>query len=972
MSKFSLTTLLGTLCFLAPGAAFASGGQPGIDIAVDAPWRIEPIPEAGGFVGGTPKYTYGPIPIVITIQDAIFDVNRRKLPTVGLGAFDRVIVEEVTGKDPSGWKTTLISRDDLTEIEAKYGVSQPGKEPEHERCAPAMGMVNCDTRLPIDRGKTKVKQASHEWHASFSFTPKLKIEPGKEIMLRVTLFTTGSTGKKFSYTTSLKVHPGEAPMPRFANTWLYGDLHYHSQSTDNEGESGYSYRNIVRAMGSMGMDFVFATDHASDGVQAMGGGSGIEDKVLDAFGYVEDFNEARDLNGVRFQWANGAIHGSGGANEVMLADALKAGSKAYFPNYKGYGVVPQIFMGEEIDSWPYMSDSEAQSGKLVWGDRQSLEWWRADACAEKYVLTCAGGPKIPNVPEGKSEATCRAEAKAACMKRRSTKKDGRWHLTDAQGGTGTSAGSRMHMVYLPYSTKGTQGWISGHTSTYGGATKSLASNLAGVDKKGRAFLAHPLEGGNPDDTPGPNMVPYSRSALDAAWRSRGILGLQLWNEDDHYVAGPDNAFSGNVVTTGKRGEIQYQPAMWRGSPWHWNYGEAKSKDRCDDCDTRFRLYHGAFVWDTYLRKGLNPAVTKGIKWLPKGEPRKWSMAGGSDAHGDLNFRRYGRPDKCIKNEKVVVVKVAQWCDTRVSDSGIGKPRNLVHVGKPTGPGSGSLKRHSNRQVIDALDAGRFSVTDGPALRIVVDNNRNGKIDDGDYEMGSVVDVFPEEQVPLLVEWFSTPEFGPVQRVDLYVGNKAKTFAAPNHGPDGRFGFHTKENGQRVKTSLKDPYAGDPSGVLATTGLSGDKAMHGLAKVMLDPKQFGVSAEGALFYVRAYAQTAEGPGKVAGQMAFTNPVWGRYHMKCSTDAPKSLDKDGNRTPDVCEGKAPRKNGSTRGVVALGGPPKAANPGVGGGAAPGTKSPVTPAPKVNKAAPINKLPTTKVPASRPPAKKAAPMK
>ena len=60
------------------------------------------------------------------------------------------------------------------------------------------------------------------------------------------------------------------PAPRFRDDrWAYGDLHFHGQGTDNEGESGYNYRGVIRAMGAMGLDFVLATEHASDSDQIL-------------------------------------------------------------------------------------------------------------------------------------------------------------------------------------------------------------------------------------------------------------------------------------------------------------------------------------------------------------------------------------------------------------------------------------------------------------------------------------------------------------------------------------------------------------------------------------------------------------------------------------------------------------------------------------------------------------------------------
>ena len=486
-----------------------------------------------------------------------------------------------------------------------------------------------------------------------------------------------------------------------------------------------------------------------------------------------------------------------------------------YTNFKAYGVVPQIFLGEEIDSWPQMSAAEQRSGSLGWGDRQTLQWWRGDGCAEQQRVSC-------------NTSRCRepAQIKKACRALRSKKVGGRWHLRDSQGGYFTkSLGSRQHLVYMPYSTKGSRGWVSGRTGPYGGGTKTLAENLAEIEQKGRAFLAHPTEGGSPANGAGPNMIAYSKTSLDIAWKSRAVLGLQLWNENDRYRAGPKNAFGTEaVMRKGARGALEYQPSLWRGSKWNWNYAAARSKTTCDDCDLRFHLYHGVYTWDRYLRKGLDPAQTRSISWLKKGQPRKWSIAGGSDAHGDLNFRRRGRPNDCFKVG--AVTKIKQWCDTPVTDTAIGTPRNLVHVGRPKGKGSNVAKRHTNRQVIDALEDGVFSVTDGPALRIVIDNNRNGVIDAADHEMGSVVDIFPGEQIPLLVEWWSTPEFGPIKRLDLYFGNKNATFAGSGHGPRGRFGIDTAADGSRRKVSLSDPYKRDPNNVLGVSSVPGNAGMHG--------------------------------------------------------------------------------------------------------------------------------------------------
>ena len=172
------------------------------------------------------------------------------------------------------------------------------------------------------------------------------------------------------------------------------------------------------------------------------------------------------------------------------------------------------------------------------------------------------------------------------------------------------------------------------------------------------------------------MVPYSDIALSRAWSSPAILGLQFWNEDaryhsDHSVLRAVKEIRGEGDNSESRFTLEQpyrQPSLHFASfPWRW---EA-------DADLRHefgQLYHGAATWDRFLRKGLDPAETASLTWLPKGEPRKWFMAGGSDAHGDLNYRQLG--EMCEH----------RWCTSGVVDTAIGKPRNLVLVsGPPAGP-----------------------------------------------------------------------------------------------------------------------------------------------------------------------------------------------------------------------------------------------------------------------------------------------
>ncbi|MCG8459447.1 MAG: hypothetical protein MI919_24480, partial [Holophagales bacterium] len=129
--------------------------------------------------------------------------------------------------------------------------------------------------------------------------------------------------------------------------------------------------------------------------------------------------------------------------------------------------------------------------------------------------------------------------------------------------------------------------------------------------------------------------------------------------------------------------------------------------------------------------------------------------------------------------------------TGFNDSALGKPRNLVQAGPASGRFGSADGRtgfaFSQEQVVDALIAGSFSVTDGPALRLAVDINENGVIDDGDIAMGGTAagvfaptdgSSFPVgDTFPLLIEWKSTEEFGPVTELRLTLGSRSETLGA---------------------------------------------------------------------------------------------------------------------------------------------------------------------------------------------------
>jgi hypothetical protein len=244
------------------------------------------------------------------------------------------------------------------------------------------------------------------------------------------------------------------------------------------------------------------------------------------------------------------------------------------------------------------------------------------------------------------------------------------------------------------------------------------------------------------------------------------------------------------------------------------------------------LHHGAKAWDRMLLWGLDPALRP--SWVPSGSPRKTFMAGGSDAHGDLSYRRWG----------------AILGTMHATDTAMGKPRNLVYVGSQrpvtVSTGNKTAQTIGQGQAVDALKSGNFSVTDGPVVRIAMDINSNGVLDDGDVPMGGDFEYYGN--IPLLVQWKSTAEFGLIKQIDIYVGVHAdgsggQVYAPAGHGvraADDPSGTSIKPHPDaatgKVHQVLADGYVLDSTGKLQikTTKVT---SLNGTAQVNLSPAAF---------------------------------------------------------------------------------------------------------------------------------------
>ncbi|MBL4673871.1 MAG: hypothetical protein JKX81_16545, partial [Arenicella sp.] len=329
------------------------------------------------------------------------------------------------------------------------------------------------------------------------------------------------------------------------------------------------------------------------------------------------------------------------------------------------------------------------------------------------------------------------------------------------------------------------------------------------------FLAHPLStpSGKGPDRLGPDIAPYSEASLLDAFRSEHVLGLQLWNENNHFKSNmgtpiPTNikeviGADGYVPPTVKELRQEAVQAKRTNDFRKFNklidelkysaikdtYGDAIStrpdngnastykpsgltgelipvKDlknwQHQDTKTATSFSKSLRMWDSMLMWGMDPSLTSSIDWLPQGQPRRVFMAGGSDAHGDYNYKRNG-----------YFVGISS-----IDDGAMGSPRNLVFAGAPQGRpitvGQDTGTPVSQKQIVDAFRDGNFIVTDGPIIRLAYDRNGNGVIDPQDIPMGGVAKIggSPRKRhinFPLLVEWKSTPEFGPVKEIDLEIG-----------------------------------------------------------------------------------------------------------------------------------------------------------------------------------------------------------
>lgn len=621
----------------------------------------------------------------------------------------------------------------------------------------------------------------------------------------------------------LRTHYAARPLPKFGDDWAYGDLHYHSQGTDNEGESGTSYRSALASMKALGLDYAFATDHASDGEQLTGinmlfletipsihsasnylkNVPGVTQLVKQVEDAAEDFlvstlegagvgfpqqqlKAYRDMSPERFSHLHGWLQGPGGGNRQVGA---RPGSKR----------LPQIFLGGEVDVIPEASAEDAAAGYYVYGDGLLYRWRQA----------CLGLPDIVGHLDFAEDCVASGLQQTGGL-------DGRVSLQDVQGLLITDFFARQHLLYLPRQTVPSadsgERFLSSQTSQYGGATRHLTELIDEVDDGdlGFLFLAHPVvaAGGSGVGRLGPDIYPYSKAQLGVAFASPRVLGLQIWNENarHHTVRGAGSESKFPFLHRARIDEDSDGALDWSMIDWRWS--------TLSDGSVTGSLYEGAAMWDMVNLWGITPERTKAIG-LSDGKPRKFFMAGGSDAHGDFNYRREGA--------------IVGWASA--NDTAIGSPRNLTYVGSERPSVVDGRSTLGQDQVLGGLRSGQFTVTDGPALRIAVDKNGNGQIDSEDVPMGGDLSLTSARgglrprawsasapaTIEVVVEWSSTSEWGPVKKVELLVGVQNGTHQGLVYRPMrlcGQGGLILDASGREHCTTVSDIYVRDASGVLS--------------------------------------------------------------------------------------------------------------------------------------------------------------
>ena len=127
-----------------------------------------------------------------------------------------------------------------------------------------------------------------------------------------------------------------------------------------------------------------------------------------------------------------------------------------------------------------------------------------------------------------------------------------------------------------------------------------------------------------------------------------------------------------------------------------------------------------------------------------GTLRKFFILGGSDAHMDFNY--------AFRPHMAFLIHY-------LNDNAFGKVRTLAYLPKTNG------RVVTEENLYRAFRNGNALATDGPVALFSLRPKNSGKT----YHLGETVPLQPGEDLELSMEWKSTPEFGPIQKINFYLG-----------------------------------------------------------------------------------------------------------------------------------------------------------------------------------------------------------
>ncbi len=299
------------------------------------------------------------------------------------------------------------------------------------------------------------------------------------------------------------------------------------------------------------------------------------------------------------------------------------------------------------------------------------------------------------------------------------------------------ADDKLHLlVYKNEFIRGPENPRSNTEDTDGILTK-LTEALNQVNNDGFAYAAHPTNDEDPwytyyfEQIVGIGaLMKWNDSNYNQAFSYIRFKGLQIWNER--------NTFERNVSSSNV-------------NPFPWTDGSDKSGEY------KAKLDEGIDIWENKLLTNLNPL-------------RKLFLSGGSDAHGDFNYRTYKKAG----------------VDLYATNSAFAKVRTVAYANSK-----------SEDAILKAFRKGHTFVTDGPAAIFSIDFDG-----DGNFEtiLGDSVFLPPkyynEDVTKIRIDWKNTDEFGGnIKYMYLYLNDQ-------NTSLIGYFGINVSKEGTS-EFSLKE-------------------------------------------------------------------------------------------------------------------------------------------------------------------------